>query len=303
MTPAAVTRAITACSLGVSAALVGLKLWAWLASGSVAVLASLADSSLDLVASMATFWAVRYAAAPPDAEHRYGHGKAEAFAGLVQAGLVFASAALIGQEAITHLVNPQTLHSESLALGVMVVSLIATGGLVIGQTWALRRIRSVAVEADRTHFFADLASNIAALLGVAAAAWLHWRAFDPVAGLVVAALLLWGAIKVFRGASTELLDRELPGEDRAQIRRILREAEGVRGVHELRTRASGPRIHIQAHVDVDPELSLVDAHKIIVRAEAQLLETFPRADVLIHPDPRGRAEPHGGDFSEIHEHD
>lgn len=303
MTPAAVTRVITACSVAVSALLVGLKLWAWLASGSVAVLASLADSGLDLLAALGTFWAVRYAAAPPDAEHRYGHGKAEAFAGLVQAGLVFASAALIGQEAITHLVSPEPLQAGAVALTVMTVSLIATGGLVIGQTWALRRIRSVAVEADRTHFFADLASNIAALLGVAAAAWLRWTVFDPIAGLIVAALLLWGAIKVFRGASTELLDRELPGEDRAQIRRILREADGVKGVHELRTRASGPRIHIQAHVDVDPELSLIDAHRIIVRAESRLLETFPRADVLIHPDPRGRAEPHGGDFSETHDHD
>ena len=137
---AKLTRGVTLLSVGVALVLVTIKAVAWLASGSVALLASMADSGLDLLASLATFFAVRYAAVPPDAEHRFGHGKAEAFASLVQAGLVFASAALIGQEAIRSLLAPEPLRQEGLALAVMVVSTVLTGGLIAAQSWVLRQI-------------------------------------------------------------------------------------------------------------------------------------------------------------------
>src|SRR4051812_13262941 len=109
---AALTRRVTLFSVSTAAILVTLKLGAWWASGSVALLASMADSGLDLIASLGTFFAVRYAVAPPDQEHRFGHGKAEAFASLMQAGLVFASAALIAREAIGDLFGPHPLRSE-----------------------------------------------------------------------------------------------------------------------------------------------------------------------------------------------
>src|SRR6476646_1228703 len=120
----ALTRRVTLMSVSTAAVLVSIKLAAWLASGSTALLASMADSGLDLIASLATFWAVRYAAAPPDAEHRFGHGKAEAFASLVQAGLVFASAALIAREAFGDLAHPHPLKAEGWAVAVMAVSTI-----------------------------------------------------------------------------------------------------------------------------------------------------------------------------------
>src|SRR6201999_3648876 len=145
---AALTRRITIFSVAVAAVLVSLKLAAWLASGSVALLASTADSALDLVASLATFFAVRYAVAPPDATHRYGHGKAEAFASLIQAGLVFASAALIGEQAVRHILHPEPLSHEGWALGAMVVSIALTGLLVVGQGQVLKQANSVAVAGD-----------------------------------------------------------------------------------------------------------------------------------------------------------
>src|SRR5438552_10693207 len=115
---AALTRRVTVLSVATAAVLVTRKAVVWIASGSVALMASMADSGLDLVASSATFLAVRYAAAPPDAEHRYGHGKAEAFASLVQGGLVFASAALIGEEAGRRILNPRPVAQEGWALAV-----------------------------------------------------------------------------------------------------------------------------------------------------------------------------------------
>ncbi|MFN3520840.1 MAG: cation diffusion facilitator family transporter [Phenylobacterium sp.] len=295
---AALTRRVTLMSVGTAAVLVSIKVAAWLVSGSVALLASAADSGLDLIASLVTFFAVRYAAAPPDAEHRFGHGKAEAFASLMQGGLVFASAALIGQEAIRHLFQPHPLEAEGWAVAVMIVSTVLTALLISAQSRVLRQTASVAVSGDRAHYATDLASNLVALLGIAASAVLGVNNLDAVAAIVVAALLLWGAVGVFREASNQLMDRELPEEDRARIVSLITEDRAMTGVHQLRTRASGPYVHIQMHVDLDPDLTLEAAHAAIVRAEKRVLAEFPAADILIHADPRGRAEPHGGAFAE-----
>ena len=295
---AALTRRVTALSVATALVLTVLKALVWIASGSVSVLASLADSGLDLVAALATFVAVRYAAAPPDAEHRFGHGKAEAFASLVQAGLVFASAALIGQEAIARLLHPRPVQQTGWALGVMLVSIALTGLLIAAQNRVLRQARSVAVSGDRAHYLADFASNLVALAAIGAAALLGVGGFDALGGLVVAAVLLWGAVGVFRQSSDELMDHELPDEARARIVALMTEDSRLTGVHQLRTRAAGPTVHIQMHADLDPELTLEAAHKVVVAAEKRVLEAFPSADIIIHPDPRGRAEPHGGAFAE-----
>jgi cation diffusion facilitator family transporter len=295
---AALTRRVTLLSVATAAVLVALKAVAWLASGSVALLASLADSGLDLIASLATFFAVRYAAAPPDAEHRFGHGKAEAFASLFQAGLVFASAALICREAVGDLMSPRPLRAEGWAVAVMAISTVLTGGLIAAQTRVLRRTGSVAVSGDRAHYASDLASNLVALAGIAASAWLGVAGFDAAAALIVAALLLWGAIGVFRAASGQLLDRELSPESRSQIIELITRDRRITGVHQLRTRAAGPFVHMQMHIDLDPQLSLADAHEVLVAAEKRVLEDFPSADIIMHADPRGQAEPHGGAFAE-----
>jgi cation diffusion facilitator family transporter len=303
LTPAetsVLTRRITLLSVATATVLVAVKAVVWLMSGSVALLASLADSGLDLVASLVTFFAVRYAVAPPDAEHRYGHGKAEAFASLLQAGLVFASAALIGQEAVRHFIEPSRVQQTTWAMAVMVVSIILTFALITAQGRVLKQTTSVAVSGDRAHYFSDLASNVAALIGIGVTAATGWLGADAAAGLVVAAILLAGAVQVFRESSTQLMDHELPDEDRARIIALMTSDPRVLDVHQLRTRAAGPFIHIQMHADIDPDVSLAEAHAIVVAAENRVLEAFPAADILIHPDPRGRAEPHGGAFAETH---
>jgi cation diffusion facilitator family transporter len=295
---AGLARRVTLLSVVTALTLVLVKFAIWVASGSVALMASMADSGLDLIASSATFVAVRYAAVPPDAEHRYGHGKAEAFASLLQAGLVFGSAALIGEEAIRRLFDPKPVREETWALVAMGLSIVLTSGLILAQTHLLRRANSVAVSADRTHYAADLASNVIALAGIAAATLFGVVSLDAVAALAIGGILLWGAISVFRDASDQLLDRELPDASRARIVDLVLEDPSVRDVHQVRTRASGPITHIQMHADLDPDLSLEAAHAIMVAAEKRILAAFPASDIIIHPDPRGRAEPHGGAFGE-----
>ena len=292
------TRRVTSLSVATAVVLVAAKTAAWLASGSVALLASLADSGLDLLASLITLYAVRYAVAPPDAEHRFGHGKAEAFASLMQGGLVFASAALIGREAIVGIMDPKPIAAGGWAITVMGLSVALTLGLITVQSWVLKRTRSVAVAGDRAHYAADLASNIAAMAGIAGAALLGLAWLDAAAGLLVAAWLLWGAIGVFREAGNQLMDHELPEDDRARIIALMKQDPRIQDVHQLRTRASGPYVHIQMHADLDPDSTLAAAHDALVAAENRVLAAFPAADIIIHPDPHGRAEPHGGAFGE-----
>jgi len=285
------TRSVTRLSVAVAVVLIVLKAFALGASGSVSILASLADSSLDLIASLATFFAVRWAAAPPDADHRHGHGKGEALAALVQAGLVFASAVFIGWEAIQRIFDPRLVTGGYWAVGVVIVSIAVTAWLVWMQTRALKRSGSLAVAGDRAHYAADLASNVVVLVGVASGALLQAPGLDAAAGLVVAVWLFWGATGVLRSASDQLLDRAAPDADRVAITAAVLKDPRIAGVHRLRTRLNGPVIHVEMHIDLEPSLTLEAAHAIVEGAETRIRATYPHADVMIHADPRGRTAP------------
>ena len=285
-------------SLSVAAILVVLKGMVMLMSGSLSILASLTDSGLDLLASLVTFFAVRYAKTPPDKEHPFGHGKAEAFSALFQAALVFASGALIMQDCIGHFLHPEPVRQSGWAVAVLVLSLVLTFGLVTVQTRVLRDEASVAVSADRMHYLTDFVTNIVALIGVGFAA-LGFAVADTIAGFAMAVWFLWGAISVLREAADHLMDHAMADADIARIRELVLSDPAVRGLHQVRTRQAGPYVLIQMHVELDPGLSLVEAHRIIIAAETRLLEAFPNADLIIHPDPQGMAEPHGGVFGEM----
>ena len=285
------TRRVTQLAVGVAILLIALKAFALGASGSVSILASLTDSALDLIASLATFFAVRWAAAPPDAEHRHGHGKGEAMAALVQSGLIFASALFIGWEAVQRIIDPRPVTAGYWAVMVVLISIAVTGWLVWMQDRAIRRSGSMAVKADRAHYAADLAANAVVLIGVASGAFLSAPGLDAAAGLIVAVWLFWGALALLKEASDHLLDRAVPDADRIAITTAVLADPRISGVHQLRARMAGSVMSIQMHVDLEPSLTLQQAHDIVAGAEQRLLEAFPRADILIHPDPRGRAAP------------
>ena len=293
---AVLTGRITWASVFVGLSLMILKAAVWRISGSVSLLASAADSALDLVAALATFWAVRVAVMPADAEHRFGHGKAEAFASLLQAALVFASAALIGREAINRLFHPSPVGNEPAALLVMIVSIAATLALVQAQAWVIARTRSVAITGDRAHYLADLTSNAAAIVGIALAFATGDPRWDAVAGIMVAAWLVKGALDVLRDASHELMDREVDDADRQELLRLAMADPRVMGVHQFRTRAAGPILHVQMHMELEAEQSLHAAHIVVEAAEDRIRAAFPNIDLVIHADPFGLSEDHDGDF-------
>ncbi|HEY1073908.1 cation diffusion facilitator family transporter [Brevundimonas sp.] len=295
----ATTRRITTLSVGTATILIVMKAFALGASGSVSILATLADSTLDLIASLATFFAVRWAAAPADPEHRYGHGKAEALAGLVQSGLIFASSVFIGWEAVQRIFDPRPVAAGGWAVGVVAASIAVTLWLVWMQTQALKKTASLAVAGDRAHYAADLAANMVVLIGVISGAYLGAPGLDAAAGLVVAVWLFWGAITLLRESADHLLDHAGPEEARVAITAAVLADPRISGLHQLRTRMAGQALMVQMHVDLDPQLTLEAAHAIVVEAEQRILAAFPHADILIHADPRGRAEVHMARSDEV----
>jgi ferrous-iron efflux pump FieF len=280
-------------SVCVALLLVGVKIWAQAQADSAALLASLADSALDVVASVVTLVSVRYAAVPPDAEHRYGHGKAEALAGVFQGGVVALSSILVAWTSLQRLLEPTALKAEHPALIAMVISIFMTGALVWYQSWTVKQTASIATKGDMGHYMSDFLTNIVALVGIGAAGLFGILWADGAAGLFVAAWLARSAWGIAREAADHLLDREASDDTRAQIKEIAHSVEGLRRVHDLRTRLSGPWLHIQFHADVDPLLTLAQAHVIVVEAERKIRDAFPGADIIIHPDPDDGGQPHG----------
>ena len=261
------------------------KLGAWLVTDSVALLSSLIDSVIDAGASMVNLLAVAHALTPADREHRFGHGKAEPLAAVGQAIFITGSAVFLLIEASQRMFTPRPLVNSEVGIAVMVFSIVATLGLVTLQRYVVRRTGSLAISADQLHYTGDLLVNGAVILALVLAAELGWRFVDPVFGIAIALYILYNAWQIAAGALDMLMDRELPEEERRLIREVILAHDGVLGLHDLRTRASGPQIFVQCHIELDPGLSLLTAHAISDEVEQELRTAFPGAEVIIHQDP------------------
>ncbi len=272
-------------SVGTALLLVGLKIWAVAATGSLSVAASLADSLIDLVASSAGLAGILYAAKPPDDEHSFGHSSAEDLVALGQALLVAASAGLIGWKSVHRLIQPHALTSETLGITVMLISIVVTLCLVAWQARVARRTGSKIVAADRLHYLADLIPNIGALLALLAFSRLgiHW--VDPVVALIACVALLYGARRIGLGAWDALMDRAADPALLSDVQRIVGSHPGVLGFHDLKTRTAGSRIFIQVHLELDGTQSLRSAHAIAAGVRHALLAAVPNSEVIIHQDP------------------
>ena len=280
-------RAAGAASVVVAVILIGLKLWAWQRTGSVALLSSLADSLLDLIASLITFFAVRVAVTPADREHRFGHGKSEGIASLVQAIIVTGSALFVGVEAIVRLLAPRQIMEPGVGLVVMLASLVLTIVLVAFQRHVVRSTGSLAIGADAMHYQSDILTAIAVLAAIFLNYQFSWYAADPLLGLVIVGVILASVRTIAIEALDVLLDRELPSRTRREIIDIASRHPAVLGVHDIRTRSGGSTQFIQLHLELDPGLSLKKVHEISSEIELQVLNSFPKAEVLIHADPYG----------------
>ena len=277
-------RRATYASTSVAVVLIMAKALAWGMSGSVSLLATLIDSTLDALASLINLLAVRHALSPADKEHRFGHGKAEALAGLAQATFITGSAAFLLLESGRRVMNPLPLESYGLGIGVMLFSIVATLGLLAYQRHVIRQTGSTAISADALHYRTDLLVNGSVILAL----WLSvrgWPGFDALFAIAIALYILYSAWEIVRQAFDHLMDRELPDEDRQRITEIARSHPEVRGMHDLRSRRSGTATFIQLHLELDDELPLLQAHRISDEVEDRLRDTYPGAEIIIHIDP------------------
>jgi cation diffusion facilitator family transporter len=277
-------RLATRASLTVAIVLVLAKAVAWSMSGSVSLLAGLTDSLLDSAASFLNLLAVRYALKPADEDHRYGHGKAEALAGLAQALFIGVSAVLVATQAFERLHNPQPLAAEALGIAVMLLSLLLTAGLLMLQRRVIRATGSSAIRADALHYRSDLLLNSGILLALVLAS-LGWGQADGLFGLGIAGYILWSALSIARESVSVLMDEELSPEISADMHRLACNVPGVLGAHDLRTRISGSHWYVQLHLELPGELPLSRAHALCEQVAEAITAHYPRAEVLVHADP------------------
>ena len=278
-------RLATLASVATALVLIVVKLAAFLMTDSISVLSTLIDSILDAAASMINLIAVRHALVPADREHRFGHGKAEPLAAVGQAIFISGSAVFLLIEASQRFFSPHQIANSEVGIAVMVFSIVATLALVTLQRHVVRRTGSLAISADRLHYVGDVLVNVAVILALVLAVQFGWRYVDPIFGIGIAAYILYNAWQIAGDAFDMLMDRELPDEERVKIRNVILEHDGVMGIHDLRTRASGPQIFIQCHIELDPNLSLLTAHAIADEVETRLRQVFPEAEVIVHQDP------------------
>ncbi|MEX6725021.1 cation diffusion facilitator family transporter [Parapedomonas caeni] len=289
-TIARLTRRAAIASTVVAVLLIVLKVVATAKTGSVAMLGSLADSALDLLASLITLFAVKVAATPADDQHRFGHGKAEAIAALMQTGIILVSAAGIGLRAVDRFIHPQPVVAPEMGVGVSLVAIVATLLLVLYQRMVVQRTRSIAIRTDQLHYQSDLLLNSSVIAALVIEAWAGLHGADALFGIGIALYLAWGAVRAASHALDMLMDKEWPAARRRQVIDIVEAHPQVRGLHELRTRSSGADEFIQFHIWVDADMTVAAAHKVADAVEDALARAFPQADILIHVDPEGHRE-------------
>ena len=260
---------------------------AWLITGSVTVLSSLLDSFVDVAASTVILVSVHHALRPPDRSHRFGHGKAEPLGALAQAAFIAGSGLFVVFQAVDRLIDPEPLRSTTVGIAVMVLSILATAGLVAYQRHVVRATGSLAVAADSLHYKGDLLINLTviATLVLFATTGIAW--LDPLVAMAIAAYLLVNAVVVGRKAFDLLMDRELAQSERERIKSVILSDDRVRGLHDLRTRSSGTTTFIELHLELDGALTLNEAHDIADSVESALTEAFPGAAIIIHQEPAG----------------
>lgn len=287
---ARLTRSAAYASIAMAVFLAILKGWAAWKTGSTAMLGSLADTALDLVASIATLIGVWFAAQPADAEHRFGHGKAEALAAIVQVMLIAVSAAGIAFRAISQLAGNSETAAASEGITVSVVAILATFALLAWQRHVIRRTGSIAIKTDNIHYKSDLFLNLAVIAALALDQFAGIPVADPLFGLGIAGWLAWGAWRGASEAADQLLDREWPDDKRQHFVEIAARHPELSNLHDLRTRTSGAHDFVQFHVDMPGDMTVLEAHDIIDRVERDLLNAFPEMDLLIHIDPAGHVD-------------
>ena len=285
-------------SISVALLLLGMKAWAVWTTGSTAMLGSLADTALDLVASLATLAGVWIAAQPADEEHRFGHGKAEALTAMFQVVLISISAVGLAARAAQQWIGGGRTEAARDGIVVSAIAIAATLALIAYQRFVIARTNSIAIATDHVHYQSDLFLNLAVIAALALDQYANIPGADPFFALAIAVWLGWGAWRASQAAIEQLMDREWPEDKRQRFVEIAARHPELERLHDLRTRTSGNRDFVQFHVDLPGSMSVAQSHAIIDRVEHDLLGEFPNLELLIHIDPAGHIDEPGNPLIE-----
>ena len=277
-------RLAAVCSSSVALILVTIKLYAWLVTDSSAMLASTTDSILDLFASVMNIVILRFALAPADKEHSFGHGKAESLAGLVQASFVLGSAILLIFSGISRLLNPKVIVQSEVAIWVTVVAILLTLLLVVFQRFVIKRTGSIIISGDALHYQSDLLLNLGVLAAIILSQGI-WASADGAFTIAVGLYLMFGAGQIMVQSVQQLMDHELSDKEKNKINAIVLANKKAIGIHELRTRQAGAQRFVQFHLELSDDLSLLEAHSIGDEIETKICQVLAPCEVFIHHDP------------------
>jgi len=284
MTYSQLIKLATWASVVAAISLIGVKTWGWDQTQSVSLLASLIDSTMDSAASLINFFAIRYAMAPADKEHRFGHGKAEALAGLAQALLILVSIGLLLTQTLGRLWHPLVVENTPMGISIMLVSMALTGALVVFQWYVVKRTQSNAIKADSLHYTSDFLMNFGVIIALLLAS-IGYHGADPYFALSIGAFVVYSAWGIAQSAFHLLLDHELSDEQRHLITQLALTQPQVIGMHDLRSRQSGHMQFIQLHLELQENMLLLEAHDVAEALEHRIMAVFPYAEVIIHLDP------------------
>lgn len=288
------TQKAALASAGIGAAVTGLKFLAYALTGSLALYSDALESIINVVAAGFAFAALRVAARPADAEHPYGHHKAEFFSAVVEGALIIVAAVLILRESIHGIIEPKPLDAPLLGLAVNALAtainlLWATTLLGRGKAW-----RSPALVADARHVMADVVTSGGVLLGVALVTVTGLFILDPIIAGLVALNILWSGWGMVRESVSGLMDKAAPAEMVAEIRRLISDhGEGALEAHDVRTRHAGQATFIDFHLVVPGEMTVKESHAICDRLETAIETAVPGAVVVIHVEPGDHAKGRG----------
>jgi cation diffusion facilitator family transporter len=287
-------RTIAAVSVAVGLAVLGMKLVAWHLTGSVALFSDALESIVNVAASTAALIAISYSARPADANHPYGHHKAEYFSVVLEGVLIIVAAILILREAYLAYLSPRMFDAPAEGLAISVVASVVNGVW----SWFLiregRRRRSPALVADGKHLFTDVVTSVGVVIGLVAAYMTGIAALDPLLAAIVALNILWAGWRLIRESLGGLMDEAVPEKTLAAIRGVIStHAEGAIEAHDLRTRHAGSVTFIDFHLVVAGTMPVSEAHEICDRIEKGLRAEVHDAMITIHVEPEDKAKHQG----------
>lgn len=281
-------------SIAVGLIVLALKFGAWWYTGSVALYSDALESTINVVAAVVAFAALKVSARPADSNHPYGHQKIEYIAAVFEGALIVVAAVAVFHAAYNAWLSPRAMTFDKLGIGLNVLASVLNGLWC----WVLisrgRKLRSPALVADGKHLFSDVVSSMGVLVALllAFATGLAW--LDPVLACLVALNILWSGWSLMQTSFSGLMDEAAPPEEVERLRAVIAaHAQGAIEAHDLRTRHAGPVTFIEFHLVVPGAMSVDAAHDICDRIEGAIREAVPGAHITIHVEPENKAKHHG----------